>query len=144
MPEPHKRAYRHPNYKTAYRVKNWPVYDKALRDRGDLTVWLRHEAIDAWTPPRTGRRGGQQVYADTAIETALALRLLFHLPLCQTEGFLHPVLTLMGVALPCPDHPTLSRRNTTVAIRPQVDHAPQGPISLIVDSSGLKVCGQGE
>ncbi len=29
-------------------------------------------------------------------------------------------------------------------IRQLVDRAPQGPISLIVDSSGLKVCGQGE
>jgi len=50
----------------------------------------------------------------------------------------------MDVTLPCPDHTTLSRRNTTVAIRQQVERAPQGPISLIVDGSGLQVCGQGE
>lgn len=92
----------------------------------------------------TGKRGAQPVYSDIAIETMLALRLLFHLPLRQTEGFLHAVLTLMGLALPCPDHTTLSRRNATVEVRRQVDRAPQGPISLIVDSSGLKVCGQGE
>jgi hypothetical protein len=48
------------------------------------------------------------------------------------------------VTLPCPDHTTLSRRNATVAIRRQVDRAPEGAISLIVDSSGLKVYGQGE
>ncbi len=50
----------------------------------------------------------------------------------------------MGLALPCPDHTTLSRRNATVAIRRQVDRTPQGPIDVIVDSTGLKVCGQGE
>ena len=50
----------------------------------------------------------------------------------------------MDVVLPCPDHTTLSRCNVTVEIRQLVDRAPQGPISLIVDSSGLKVCGQGE
>ena len=50
----------------------------------------------------------------------------------------------MDLDLPCPDHTTLSRRNATVAIRKQVHHASPGPISLIVDSSGLKVCGQGE
>src|SRR5262245_14079817 len=144
MTEPHKRAKRHPKYKTAYRVKNWREYDKSLRDRGDITLWISQDAIDAWTPPQTGKRGAQPVYSDVAIETALALRLLFRLPLRQTEGFLHSLLTLMDVTRPCPDHTTLSRRNATVEIRQQVEHAPQGPIFLIVDSSGLKVCGQGE
>jgi hypothetical protein len=51
---------------------------------------------------------------------------------------------LMGVTLPCPDHTTLSRRHATVAIRQQGDRAPAGPLDLIVDSTGLKVCGQGE
>jgi hypothetical protein len=77
MTEPHKRPYRHPTYKTAYRVKNWRAYDQSLRDRGDITVWMSQDAIDAWTPPQTGKRGAQPVYADVAIETALALRLLF-------------------------------------------------------------------
>src|SRR5215470_13699204 len=57
MTEPHKRPHRHPKYKTAYRVKNWREYDKSLRDRGDLTLWISQDAIDAWTPPQTGKRG---------------------------------------------------------------------------------------
>jgi hypothetical protein len=61
---------------------------KALRDRGDITLSISQDAIDAWTPPQTGKRGAQPVYSDTAIETALALRLLFRLPLRQTEDFL--------------------------------------------------------
>lgn len=144
MTESHKRPHRHPKYKTAYRVNNWREYDQLLRDRGDITLWISHDVLTAWRAPMTGKRGAQPVYSDIAIETMLALRLLFHLPLRQTEGFLHAVLTLMGLALPCPDHTTLSRRNATVEVRRQVDRAPQGPISLIVDSSGLKVCGQGE
>jgi hypothetical protein len=144
MTEPHKRPHRPPKYKTAYRVKNWHEYDQALRDRGDLTLWISQDALDAWTPPMTGKRGAQPVYSDAAIETALTLRLLFHLPLRQTEGFLSSLLTLMDVTLPCPDHTTLSRRNASVAIQQQVNRAPQGAIALIVDSSGLKVCGQGE
>ncbi|MDH3598411.1 MAG: transposase [Candidatus Tectomicrobia bacterium] len=116
MPEAHKRAKRHPKYKTSYRVRNWPEYDKALRDRGDITLWISQDAIEAWTPAQTGTRGGQRVYSDLAIQTALTLRLLFHLPLRQTEGFLHSVLTLIGLALPCPDHTTLSRRNATVKL----------------------------
>jgi hypothetical protein len=107
-------------------------------------LWNRQDAIDAWTPLQTGKRGAQPVYSDAAIETALSLRLLFRLPLRQTEGFLYAILSLMDVTLPCPDHTTLSRRNATVAIRRQIDQAPEEAISLIVDSSGLKVCGQGE
>jgi hypothetical protein len=106
-------------------------------------LWISQDAIDAWTPPQTGKHGAQPLYSDVAIETALSLRLLFRLPLRQTKGFLHAFLTLMDVTLPCSDHTTLSRRNATVAIRRQIDHAPQEAISLIVDSSGLKVCGQG-
>ena len=108
MPEPHKRPNRHPKYKTVYRVKNWAEYDRALRARGDITLWISHKAIEAWTAPKTGKRGAQPVYADIAIETTLTLRLLFHLPLRQTKGFLHSVLTRMGLPLPCPDHTTLS------------------------------------
>ena len=144
MAEPHKRPYRHPQYKTMYRVKNWHEYDQSLRDRGDITLWISQDAINAWTPPMTGKRGAQPVYSDAAIETALTLRLLFRLPLRQTEGFLHSLLTLMDVRLPCPDHTTLSRRNASVAIPQRVDRAPAEAIALIVDSSGLKVCGQGE
>jgi hypothetical protein len=142
MTEPHKQPYRHPKYKAAYRVKNWREYDKSLRGRGNIALWISQDAIDAWTPPQTGKRGAQPVYADVAIETALTLRLLLRLPLRQTEGFLHSILTLMDLTLPCPDPTTLSRRHASVAIQRQIDQGPEETITLIVDSSGLKVCGQ--
>ncbi len=144
MPEAHKRSYRHPKYKTAYHVRNWAEYEKSLRDRGDITVWLSEDAIEAWTPPKTGYPGGQPTYSDIAIETALTLRLIFHLPLRQTEGFMSSILKLMNLDLPCPDHTTISRRNQTVDIQRQLHRLPEEPVCLIVDSSGLKVCGQGE
>ncbi len=139
MTEPHKRPYRHPQYKTTYRVKNWAEYDKAIRDRGDITLWISRDAIDAWIPPMYGKRGAQPIYSDLAIESSLTLWLLFRLPLLQPEGFLGSVLTLMGLTLPCPNHTLLSRRNGTVAIRQQVESVPEGPSSMIVDSSGSKV-----
>ena len=76
----------HPRYKTKYRVANWPEYERSLGRRGDVTVWLSREAVAAWMPARGGRRGGQRKYSDIAIETALTLRLVFHLPLRQTEA----------------------------------------------------------
>ena len=47
----------HPTYKTKYRVANWAAYNQALVRRGDVTLWLSSEAIAAWTPRRSGRRG---------------------------------------------------------------------------------------
>ncbi len=68
------------------------------------------EAIATWEPAGVGTRGGQRQYSDVAIETALTLRLLFHLPFRQTEGFLHSLFGMMGIDLSAPDHTTLSRR----------------------------------
>ena len=61
----------HPTYKTKYRVENWQAYDRALVQRGDVTLWLAADARDAWRPSRSGRPGGQQRFSDLAIETAL-------------------------------------------------------------------------
>ena len=92
----------HPTYNTKYRVANWPAYNRALVRRGDVTVWLSSEAIAAWTPRRSGRRGGQRRYSDLAIETALTLRLIYHLPLRQAAGFLHALFGMMRLDLSAP------------------------------------------
>ena len=106
----------HPTYKTKYRVANWPAYNRALVRRGDVTVWVSSEAITAWTPRRSGRRGGQRRYSDLAIETALTLRLLSHLPLRQAEGFLHALFEMMRL--------DLSVSNSSSGRRGKLDHAP--------------------
>ena len=133
----------HPRYKTKYRVRNWSLYDRALRSRGDLTLWFSPSALRCWTPVGTGCRGGQQQYPDTAIEVALVLRLLFRLPWRQTEGLLSSLLRLMGTDLTAPDHTTLSRRTGGLRIElppPWED----GPVHVLVDATGLGVVGQGE
>ena len=59
----------HPKYKTKYHVGNWPAYDRALVQRGDITVWLAPDAIATWEAVGVGKRGGQRQYSDLAIET---------------------------------------------------------------------------
>ena len=132
-----------PKHKKRYRVGNWPAYERGLRARGDVTVWFAEAALSTWTPPATRRPGGQQRYSNLAILTALTLRMLFHLPLRQTEGFVASLLRLMGLDLNAPDHTTLSRRNREVLV-PALRRADGRPIHLIVDSTGLKIYGAGE
>jgi IS5 family transposase len=133
----------HPKYKTRYRVANWPEYERGLVRRGDVTMWLTLEAIASWKPTCNGKRVRQRRYSNLAIETALTLRLVFHLPLRQAEGFMGSLFNMMGVDLAVPDHTTLSRRakGLDVALR----RVPPGePIHLIVDSTGLSIVGEGE
>ena len=130
-------------YKKKYRIRNWREYERGLRSRGDVTIWLSEDAIAAWVPPKNGLRGGQRRYSNLAVRTALTLRVVFSLPLRQTEGFLDSLLRLMGLNLKAPDHTTLSRRNQIVAV-PPLTRSYDGPIDLIVDSTGLKILGCGE
>ena len=102
----------HPTYKTKYRVANWASYDRALVGRGDITLWVSPEAIASWEPVGVGTRGGQRQYSDVAIETALTLRLLFHLPLRQTEGFVHSIFRMTG---PRTRRPRITRRSPGAA-----------------------------
>ena len=124
------------------RVTNWREYDAGLRQRGSLTVWFTEEAVQAWkAEPRT-TRGGQPDYSALAILTALTLRAVFRLPFRQTEGLIGSVVGLLGLALRVPDHTTLSRRAATLEVpRPRSGF---GPMHLLVDSTGLKLCGAGE
>lgn len=76
--------------------------------RGSLTIWVTEEAMAAWHAPATGKRGGQMIYSDIAIETGLALRLVFHQPLRQTEGALRSIVGLLGLDIKIPDHTTFT------------------------------------
>ncbi len=78
----------HPKYKTKYRVNNGSQYDRALVQRGEITLWMSEDAIEDWKPAASGSRGGQRKFSDHAIETALMLLLVFKLPLRHAECFL--------------------------------------------------------
>ena len=103
-------------YKKKYRIRNWREYERGLRSRGDVTIWLSEDAIAAWVPPKNGLRGGQRRYSNLAVRTALTLWVVFSLPLRQTEGFLDSLLRLMGLNLKAPDHTTLPALLDTIEV----------------------------
>ena len=138
---------RHHIPRQRHRVTNWPAYDASLRQRGSLTVWFTEEAIAAWAAEPRTTRGGQPWYSPLAILTALTLRAVFRLAYRQAEGLIGSIIGLLGLTLRVPDHTTLSRRAATLtAPRPQPATADDGarPLHLLVDSTGLKLCGAGE
>ena len=143
MPFKANAARRHHIPRQRYRVTNWAEYDAALRQRGSLTIWFTEDAIAAWNAEPRTTRGGQSRYSVLAIKTALTLRAVFRLALRQTEGLIGPILRLLGIDLAIPDHSTLSRRAETLEVRIPC-RSSRGPVHLLVDSTGLQLCGAGE
>jgi IS5 family transposase len=141
--DPGMKSRVHPKYKAKYRVSNWAEYDRALVQRGGITLWISEDAIASWKPAPSGKRGAQTKFSDHAIETALTLRLVFKLPLRQAEGFLRSILSLIDIDLEAPDHTTLSRRSQHLDMALHLVPVKE-PAHLIVDSTGLSIVGEGE
>nr|WP_287287162.1 MULTISPECIES: IS5 family transposase [unclassified Okeania] len=127
-----------------YRLKNWSEYDASLKQRGSLTFWLTPEAIEQWlNQKKTGRRGASNNYSDTAIELMVTMQSLYSLAGRQTEGFVKSIFQLMDLDLPVPDHSTVSRRLPKLNVKLPVIPTNEA-IHMVVDSTGVKVYGEGE
>lgn len=134
--------------KRRYRLRNWRDYNTALVRRGSLTFWCDAAALSGWVearrPDERRQRGHPRVYSDVAITTMLTLQEIYQLPLRATVGFVDSLLKLAGVpALPVAHASTLSRRRRTLPVQVPV-RAGAAPRHLVVDSTGLKLYGEGE
>lgn len=130
--------------KKQYRIRNWREYNKALVNRGSLTVWFDEEAVANWhNTELTGQRGRPQDYSNAAIMCALTLRNLFRLPLRATQGLVMSLIELLHLPLIAPDYTTLCRRQATLVL-PSYKNRNAGPIHLVVDGTGIKIYGEGE
>lgn len=131
--------------KKSYRIRNWSEYNKALVNRGSLTVWFDAESIAAWhNTDLTGKRGRPVLYSDLAIQCCLTLKMVFKLPLRATQGFVESLLQLMQLPLTAPNYSLLSLRQKALKIKRPSMKISKDPIHLVVDSTGLKLYGEGE
>jgi hypothetical protein len=133
-----------PSPKMRYRVRNWRDYNHALIQRGSLTIWFEDQTLATWRGnERVGHVGAPTTYSHTAIQCILTLRAVFRLPLRQTQGLVGSLLHLLGVELPLPHYSTLSRRSATLPF-PILRQSRSQHLHLVVDSTGLKLYGDGE
>jgi Transposase DDE domain len=128
--------------KPIYRIRNWKQYNDALVRRGSLTLWVDRASLQSWQYRGPPQQGAQFRYSDTAIACVLTLRSVYHLPLRATEGFARSIFGLMGTDLGVPDYSALCRR--AKALRITLPKLAAGPLHLVIDSTGLKVYGEGE
>ncbi len=128
--------------KTRYRTTNWSEYNRSLQNRGSLTVWMSPDIL--WLDGvRSGAQGRPKVYTDAAIQAILTLKVLFKLALRQARGLVSSLLKLLELDWPVPCFSTVSRRQATLTVK--IPHRRQtAPLHLLVDSTGIKICGEGE
>jgi hypothetical protein len=128
--------------KRLYRVQNWSEYEKALVQRGSITFWLTDDFEKIWLYAGEKQRGSQYDYSDQAIEIMLTIKEVFHLSNRSVEGFVRSVFTMLNLHLRVPDHSTLSKRGKSLAV--SLARNSNGPMNLVLDSTGLKIYGEGE
>ncbi len=132
--------------KVTYRVRNWPKYNQSLINRGNITLWFSEDVIDAWyaKQKRNPLKGRPDFYSNQCIQAALTLRSLFHLPLRGTQGFIEGLLNVLKLNLQVPHYSQLSRRASSLKIQYYSKTSAKIPKDLVIDSTGLKIYGEGE
>ncbi len=127
----------------AYRVRNRAAYEAGLRGRGSLTICLglTEGVLANWNAPRAKLRkpGRQREYSNRAIETTVALGMVFGLAPRQAEGLLRSLLAFLALDNEVRDHTTISRRQTKLGKVSFNENRTTAPVHLLIDSSGLAV-----
>ena len=126
------------------RIRNWPEYNKGLKQRGSLTFWISPEVLANWeVKQKTGKPGASATYSNQAIVTMVTLKSVMGLPGRALCGFVESIFELMGVDLSVPDHTTISRRLKRLEVELPVNPT-GGKRHVVIDSTGIKVYGEGE
>lgn len=145
---PKKKGWRVP--KQRYKISNWPEYNDALRQRGNIEVWLSEAVIERWYEKLcvNNGSGAARKYSDFAITICHEIRQVFKLPLRQCEGFINSMFNAKLLTLNCPDYSTLSKRLAALEIKSprykKTDKLEENIAAIAIDSTGLKRFGRGE
>lgn len=143
-----KKGWRVP--KQHYKVSNWQKYNEALRNRGNIEIWITNEAIENWyTKDRVyDGTGSTPKYTDLAIITCHEVRQVFKLPLRQNQGFIDSIFALKKLSIRCPDYSCLSKRLSVLGIQSprykKTDKPDETVAAIAIDSTGLKRFGRDE
>jgi hypothetical protein len=128
------------------RVRNWAKYNEALVNRGSITFWFDEESIKNWHECDLEiKRGRPKKYSDFAITCGLTIKAIFKLSFRAVEGFIKSLVTNMKLSVEVPDYTLLCKRQKNLSIAlPKIPLKPDEKINIVVDSTGLKVFGEGE
>ncbi|KAF1016698.1 MAG: IS5 family transposase [Burkholderia sp.] len=128
--------------KARYRVRNWAAYNAYLINWGNVTIWI-DEAVLARIPDAIPTRGRPCLYGDALIQALLGVKTVYRRTLRALQSFTQSLRDLAFPSFPVPHYTTLCRREKTLDLELPILRDNE-PIHLDVDSTGLKVYGEGE
>jgi hypothetical protein len=129
--------------KVTKKIKNWPGYNNSLIGRGSITLWLDDSVVKNWYHTGKLQKGAQYLYSEHCITSLLSLKCYFKLPYRQTIGLARSLFHLLQIDKEVPSYTQLSRRAATLNVK-IATHSTSSKLHLVIDSTGLKVYGEGE
>ena len=132
--------------KDKYKITNWKEYNAGLRQRGSLTLWISDDVVKGWYDKRPPQKGAQYEYSDTCMVMLCTLKCVFRLPFRQLSGFVGSIFGLMSMDLEVPSYTQICRRQKGLKVPPCISKrlADGEALHIVIDSSGLKIYGEGE
>ncbi len=136
-----------------HKVTNWSEYNKFLKQRGSLEIWISNDIEETWYEEAriNDGTGNPRKYTDTAVEVAYQLKLCFNQPLRQAEEFVNSLFRMRGLSIKCPDYTTLSRRCALLQLKvkskksqKKKQHEEEEETIIALDATGLKQYGKDE
>ena len=126
--------------------RDWKSYNERLVKRGELL--LGFDFLDKWEEElkkmNAGKRGKPFVYPDNFVRFLAPVRVFFHLPYRQEEGFVEALAKFLP-ELEVPDYTTIYRRVSAFVPEFEQSLANLGEeVVIAIDSSGIKVSNRGE
>jgi Transposase DDE domain len=127
---------------------DWKSYEAKAVMRGKLMLCISPEIARSWyvAYDKDSKRqsGGQLRYTERCMEDVMTLKYLFGIAYRHLEGFLQGLLALAGLDLPAPDRSTINYRANRMHFRLPKLVNPKAGYVVSIDSTGLKIHGQGE
>jgi hypothetical protein len=141
-----KQTNRRTANKAGHKITNWSEYNRCLINRGKISLWITDGLLEHWFYEGCKQKGGQYVYSDACIEFCLTIKVVLKLGYRQTQGFIESIFETMEVDLPVPSYSDMCKRTSKVEITLEKYKKPANEtgIYICVDSTGLKVAGEGE
>lgn len=128
-----------------YKIENWRDYNKSLINRGRITLWIEDGLSESWlATEKRGKRGRSYHYTHKAMEICLTLKYLYKLPYRAAEGWINSLFELMRIDLKSPSYTQMQRRSKKLEVRLKRAVDNKGSLDIVVDSTGLKIYGEGE